>query len=250
MSSSVSVRDTVLMTDVAGTVVATAGLGRDFRRHAAVRDVDLRVAPGRVYGLLGPNGAGKSTTLKMLLGLLAPTSGQVYLFERPWERAALRRVGASIEGPSLFEHLSAVQNLTVHCALLGLHDAQADHALQAVGLTGLGRQKVRSFSTGMKGRLALGVALLGDPDLLVLDEPQNGLDPEGIAALRGLVTGFTASGRTVVLSSHLLGEVGRLADDIGVLVHGQLRFQGPACELAPDGDLERAYFALTGGRSG
>ncbi len=225
--------------------VATTGLTKVFRGRTTVSDVDLRIRPGRVYALLGPNGAGKSTTLKMLLGLLPPDRGQILLFGQPWQHSALARVGASIEGPALYEHLSAAQNLEVHARLLSLPTERVRQMLDYVGLGTTGRQRVRTFSTGMKGRLALAIALLSDPDLLILDEPQNGLDPEGIAALRHMIRGFATTGRTVIVSSHLLGEVANLADDVGVLVEGILRYQGPLAGLAPDGDLERAYFALT-----
>ena len=198
-----------------------------------------------MYALLGPNGAGKSTTLKLLLGLLVPDAGTVSMWGRPWERAVLGRVGASIDGPALYPHLSAVRNLEVHARLLSLPPERVRRVLEVVGLAGTGRQRVRTFSTGMRGRLALAVALLGDPELLVLDEPQNGLDPEGVVSLRALIRGFAAQGRTVVVSSHLLGEVVQLADDVGVLVDGRLRYQGELAALAPDGDLERAYFTLT-----
>lgn len=228
-----------------GTVVATAGLTKRFSSGGGVESLDLAIRPGRVYALLGPNGAGKSTTLKLLLGLLEPDAGQVAMWGRPWQRSALARVGASIDGPALYPHLSATRNLEVHARLLGLPPAEVIRVLDVVGLAGTGRQRVRTFSTGMRGRLALAVALLGDPELLVLDEPQNGLDPEGVVALRELIRGFVAHGRTVVVSSHLLHEVVQLADDVGVLAGGRLRYQGELTALAPDGDLERVYFALT-----
>lgn len=228
-------------------VIETRGLSKVFRRSTAVDSVDLAVRPGRIYGLLGPNGAGKSTTLKMLLGLLPPTKGDVHLFGQPWSRQALSRIGASINGPSFYGHLSARQNLAVHAHLLGLPATEADHVLAAVELTSTDRKKAKSFSTGMKGRLALAIAMLGNPDLLILDEPQNGLDPEGIAALRTMMRRFTETGRTIVLSSHLLGEVSSVADDIGLIAQGRLRYQGSLADLAPDGDLERAYFTLAGG---
>ena len=228
-----------------GYAVATTGLGKSFKGRPVVRDVRLQVAAGRVYGLLGPNGAGKSTTLKLLLGLLTPDSGEIRLFGAPWRREMLAGVGASIEGPALYEHLSAAENLDVHRRLLGLPTARVGQILAQVGLGGAGWQRVRTFSTGMKGRLALAIALLSDPRLLILDEPQNGLDPEGIVALRAMIRAFAAAGRTVIVSSHLLGEVAHLVDDVGVLVDGELRYQGQLAGLAPDGDLERAYFALT-----
>ena len=228
-----------------GYVVATAGLTKRFSSGGGVDSLDLRVSPGRVYALLGPNGAGKSTTLKLLLGLLEPDAGRVSMWGEPWQRAVLARVGASIDGPALYPHLSATANLEVHARLLDLQPSEVRRVLDVVGLAGTGRQRVRTFSTGMRGRLALAVALLGDPELLVLDEPQNGLDPEGVVALRGLIRGFAARGRTVVVSSHLLHEVVQLADDVGVLAGGRLRYQGELAALAPDGNLERAYFALT-----
>ncbi|MFE5741050.1 ABC transporter ATP-binding protein [Streptomyces celluloflavus] len=227
-------------------VIETRGLTKVFRRSTAVDSADLLVHPGRVYGLLGPNGAGKSTTLKMILGLLPPTRGEVRLFGRPWDRQALSRIGASVNGPSFYGHLSARRNLMVHAHLLGLPEEEVERTLAAVELAGTERKKARTFSTGMKGRLALAIAMLGNPDLLILDEPQNGLDPEGIAALRAMMRRFTDTGRTIVLSSHLLGEVASVADDIGLIAQGRLRYQGSLAELAPDGDLERAYFTLAG----
>ncbi|WP_243736315.1 ATP-binding cassette domain-containing protein [Curtobacterium flaccumfaciens] len=234
-------------TMVGKPVAETGGLTKRFGRTVVVDGVDLVVRPGTVYGLLGPNGAGKSTTLKMMLGLLKPTSGGVDLFGEPWNRAALGRIGASVDGPGLYEHLSAAQNLGVHAELLGLDRGGIDTALDIVGLAHTGRKAVRHFSLGMKSRLALAVALLGEPELVIVDEPQNGLDPEGIAATRRLLRCIADSGRTVLLSSHVLAEVAAVADDIGVMAAGRLVYQGSLTDLAPDGDLERAYFALTAG---
>ena len=228
-------------------VLETHDLTKCFRGTPAVDQASLLVRPGRVYGLLGPNGAGKSTTLKMVLGLLRPDRGSVSLFGQPWRRALLGRVGASIDGPSFYPHLSARENLAVHARLLGVPDETIDGVLERVSLGGVGKQRAGSFSTGMKSRLALAIALLGDPELLILDEPQNGLDPEGIAELRTLMRELVAAGRTVVFSSHILSEIAQVADDIGGIVGGRLRFQGSADEFAPDGDLERSYFALTAG---
>lgn len=216
-----------------------------YRRSPVLTGLDLRVRPGRVYGLLGRNGAGKSTTMKLLVGLLTPSSGQVRLFGSPFARTSLARVGASIDGPALYGHLSATQNLQVHAALLGVGPDRVRDVLAAVGLADTGRRAAARFSTGMKVRLALAIALLGDPELLILDEPQNGLDPEGIRELRGLLRDLADAGRAVLVSSHVLGEVEQIADDIGVLAAGRLQYEGPLTRLAPDGDLERAYFTLT-----
>ena len=223
--------------------VTTRGLNKRYGKVPAVKDLDLEVAASRVYALLGPNGAGKSTTLKLLLGLIRPDSGEVRLFGNPWTRAALARVGASIEGPALYDHLSAGENLEVHCRLLGLPPRRISEVLRQVGLSDGGKAAGR-FSTGMRARLALAIALLDEPELLILDEPQNGLDPEGIRELRELLQGYARDGRTVLVSSHLLGEVVHLADDVGILVSGSLRYQGPLQSLAADGDLEAAYLRL------
>ncbi|ANY05233.1 ATP-binding cassette domain-containing protein [Pseudonocardia sp. HH130630-07] len=207
--------------------------------------MSLQVRPGTVYALLGRNGAGKSTTFRVLLGLHRPRSGSVELFGAPWRRAALARVGATVDGPALYEHLSAAENLRVHALLTGTPRARIGDVLDLVGLAGTGRRRAARFSTGMRARLALGIALLADPALLLLDEPQNGLDPEGIIELRELLRALVAAGHTVLLSSHQLGEVARTADDVGVLAGGRLVHEGPLAGLAPDGELERAYLALT-----
>jgi lantibiotic transport system ATP-binding protein len=229
--------------------IQTQALSKRYGAVEAVRDLELRVERGRVYALLGPNGAGKSTALKLILGLLGPTSGAIALFGQAWRRDLLAYVGASIEGPALYAHLSAAENLEIHARLLGLPGDSIGAALAKVGLQGVGRKPVARFSTGMQGRLALAQALLTDPDLLILDEPQNGLDPEGILELRTLVRTLAAQGKAVLISSHLLAEVAQLADDIGVIARGVLRYQGPLSGLANDGtSLEDAYLALVRGR--
>ena len=214
-------------------------------RRRVLDGLTLQVRRGTVYALLGRNGAGKSTTFRVLLGLRRPDTGTVTLFGEPWRRGALGRVGATIDGPALYDHLSAAENLRVHARLTGTPRTRVDEVLDLVGLPGTGRRRASRFSTGMRGRLALGIALLTDPDLLLLDEPQNGLDPEGVVELRHLIRELAAAGRTVLLSSHQLGEVARTADDVGVLAGGRLVHEGPIAGLAPDGELERAYFALT-----
>ena len=224
--------------------VGCCGVRRSFGRQQVLDGLDLTLRPGRVYALLGRNGAGKSTTLKILLGLLSPDAGTAYTLGRPFERAALASVGASIDGPALYGHLSARENIRVHALLTGVGPERIDAVLETVGLAATGRKRARTFSTGMKARLALAIALLTDPEVLVLDEPQNGLDPEGIIELRELIRALAADGRTVLISSHQLGEVIRLADDIGVLADGHLVYEGPLQEFA-HGDLEAAYLAAT-----
>lgn len=220
------------------------GLTKSFGSQQVLRGLDMRIQPGRVYALLGRNGAGKSTTLKIMLGLLKADAGQAYLFGEPFARPALARVGASIDGPAIYPHLSARDNLRVHALLTGASPEQVDNTLAQVGLAQTGKKRAKSFSTGMKGRLALAIALLTQPDLLVLDEPQNGLDPEGIVELRRSLRDYAASGRTVIISSHQLGEVTQLADDIGVMNHGAMVYEGPLEGFA-HGDLEDAFLAAT-----
>nr|WP_300148594.1 ATP-binding cassette domain-containing protein [Propionicimonas sp.] len=224
--------------------VGCVGLTKSFGSQPVLRGLDMRVQPGRVYALLGRNGAGKSTTLKIMLGLLEADAGQGFLFGEPFVRPALARVGASIDGPAVYPHLSARDNLRVHALLTGSSPEQVDTTLAQVGLAETGGKRAKSFSTGMKGRLALAIALLTQPDLLVLDEPQNGLDPEGIVELRRSLRDYAASGRTVIISSHQLGEVTQLADDIGVMNRGTMAYEGPLEGFA-HGDLEDAFLAAT-----
>ncbi|MEA5054524.1 MAG: ATP-binding cassette domain-containing protein [Propionicimonas sp.] len=224
--------------------VGCVGLTKSFGSQPVLRGLDMRVQPGRVYALLGRNGAGKSTTLKIMLGLLEADAGQGFLFGEPFVRPALARVGASIDGPAVYPHLSARDNLRVHALLTGSSPEQVDTTLAQVGLAETGGKRAKSFSTGMKGRLALAIALLTQPDLLVLDEPQNGLDPEGIVELRRSLRDYAASGRTVNISSHQLGEVTQLADDIGVMNRGTMAYEGPLEGFA-HGDLEDAFLAAT-----
>lgn len=227
-------------------------LCRDVRlsRSAAVilDGLDLTVAAGRVHALLGRNGAGKSTTFRILLGLMRADSGKIQLLgESPdrKNRDILNRIGASIDGPALYGHLSAFDNLLIHARLTGVSRARIEEVLNIVGLAGTGRKRARQFSTGMKARLALGIAILTEPELLILDEPQNGLDPQGIVELRQLLRDYAAQGRTVLVSSHQLGEVVQLADDISVLADGRCRYHGTLEDFAPAGQLEQAFLELT-----
>jgi ABC-2 type transport system ATP-binding protein len=224
------------------TVVTMNHVRTTRHRRVVLDDICMRVRPGTVYGLLSPNGAGKSTTLTVLVGSLSPSSGTVELFGEPWRRSALTRVGASVDGPAFYPHLSGQANLRLHADLLGLDDDAVDAALAEVGLSDAARTRSSRYSTGMRSRLATAIALLGDPELLVLDEPHNGLDPDGIRWLRSLIRRRAESGTTVLLSSHLLGEVTAVADDIGCVVAGRTVFEGSLSGFAPDGDCERAYF--------
>lgn len=207
----------------------------------AVNKVSLNIPRNSVYGLLGPNGAGKSTTLKMLTGILKPTSGMVTLNGRPWNRKALNEIGALIEMPPLYENLTARENLKVRTTLLGLPDNRMDEVLEVVRLTGTGKKRAGQFSLGMKQRLGIASALLNHPKLLILDEPTNGLDPIGMEELRELIRSFSGKGMTVILSSHILSEVQRVADHIGIIAQGVLGYEG---QLRNGQDLEQLFMQV------
>ena len=201
----------------------------------------LNIPRNSVYGLLGPNGAGKSTTLKMLTGILKPTSGMVTLNGRPWNRKALNEIGALIEMPPLYENLTARENLKVRTTLLGLPDNRMDEVLEVVRLTDTGKKRAGQFSLGMKQRLGIASALLNHPKLLILDEPTNGLDPIGMEELRELIRSFSGKGMTVILSSHILSEVQQVADHIGIIAQGVLGYEG---QLRNGQDLEQLFMQV------
>ena len=198
-------------------ILKTNNLCKDFKKQKAVNNVSITVRENSIYGLLGPNGAGKSTTLKMITGMLRPTSGKVLFNGHEWNRKDLEQIGALIETPPLYENLSAVENLEVRAKLLNIPKTRIDKVLKMVDLQNTGRKKAGQFSMGMKQRLGIAIALLNSPKLLILDEPTNGLDPIGIQELRSLIRSFPSKGITVILSSHILSEVQLIADDIGII---------------------------------
>jgi ABC-type multidrug transport system ATPase subunit len=225
-------------------VLATRGLVKRFGRLRAVDGIDLDVREGDVYGFLGANGSGKTTTVRMLLGLVLPTSGEVELLGGRMPRAGRRvlpRVGALIEGPAHYGHLSGRENLSLLDAAgpgggRRTRRARIDEVLEQVGLAGVGRRPVRAYSLGMRQRLGLAGALLRRPELLVLDEPTNGLDPQGIHEIRTLLLDLHRGGTTIFLSSHLLAEVEQMATRVGVLDRGRLVLQDDLSVLtAPTG---------------
>jgi ABC-2 type transport system ATP-binding protein len=203
---------------------------KSFGRTTAVRGLSLTVPSQSVYGFLGPNGAGKSTTIRMMLGLLRPDRGTISLFGRPLatERISiLGRIGSMVESPSLYLHLTGKENLEVHRRLLGLSRHVIHEALETVDLVSVADRVVRNYSSGMKQRLGLAQALLGSPQVLILDEPTNGLDPAGIHEVRTLVRDLPARLKmTVFLSSHLLAEVEQVATHLAIISQGQLKFEG------------------------
>ncbi|MBA3789864.1 MAG: ATP-binding cassette domain-containing protein [Rubrobacter sp.] len=213
-------------------VVETRGLTKRYGRIAAVESLDLTVRRGEVYGFLGPNGAGKTTTLRMLLGLIRPTSGDArVLGEKPGSPAGLGKVGALVESPAFYPYLSGQDNLRVMARYSGVRSPRIAEVLERVELSGRAKDKFRKYSLGMKQRLGVAAALLKDPDLLVLDEPTNGLDPKGMADMRDLIRRLGKGDRTVLLSSHLLGEVEQICDRVGVISKGSLVAEGSVAEL-------------------
>jgi ABC-2 type transport system ATP-binding protein len=220
-------------------VVETFGLTKRYSSGlVAVDSLDLTVRRGEVYGFLGPNGAGKTTTLRMLLGLVHLTSGTATLLGRaPGNPESLARVGAMVEEPAFYPYLSGRDNLRVVARFAGLPDRGIDAALETVDLLDRGGDRVRTYSQGMRQRLGLAAALLKDPDLLILDEPTNGLDPAGMADMRSLIRRLGSDERTVLLSSHMLGEVQQVSDRVGVISHGVLIAEGSVDELLGQGSV-------------
>ncbi|MFG1640136.1 ABC transporter ATP-binding protein [Amycolatopsis sp. NPDC049252] len=217
--------------------VETIDLTKRYGTTAAVAELNLSVHAGEVYGFLGPNGAGKTTTLRMLLGLIRPTSGQVRLFGGEPGSAGLARVGALIEGPAFYPYLSGRANLRILADHAGVHRTRVDDVLDVVTLTDRAKDKYSTYSLGMKQRLGLAAALLKDPELVVLDEPTNGLDPAGMADMRVTLRKLAADGCTVLLSSHLLTEVEQICDRVGVLDRGRLVAETTVPDLRSGGAL-------------
>lgn len=213
------------MTYVIETRGLTRWFGRGRNRRKAVDRINMHVGRGEIYGLLGPNGAGKSTTLKMLTGMLRPSRGSILFQGHPWTREDLYRIGALIESPPLYPNLTARENLQVRATLLGLDPSTMDRALRTVGLIDTGNKQAGRFSMGMKQRLGIALSLLSDPELLILDEPTNGLDPMGIEDLRVLIRTLAAEGTTVIVSSHILSEISQVADHIGIIAQGRLVYE-------------------------
>jgi ABC-type multidrug transport system ATPase subunit len=216
-------------------LIETRSVSRRFGDKLAVDRVNLLVPAGSVYGFLGPNGAGKTTTIRMLLGLIRPTGGQICVFARPLnghKLDVLSKIGALVEAPSLYPHLTGRENLEVTRRLVGSAPRSVSQALSVVKLTGDANRLVRTYSQGMRQRLSLALALLNDPALLILDEPTNGLDPAGILEMRELIRKLPVEfGVTVFLSSHLLKEVEQIASHIGIINQGRLLFQGRIQDL-------------------
>jgi ABC-2 type transport system ATP-binding protein len=219
-------------------LVETSGLGKRYGSITAVRDLNISVRRGEVYGFLGPNGAGKTTTLRMLLGLIRPSSGTAkVLGVEPGSPQGLRGVGALVESPAFYPYLSGRDNLRVMARYCGAPPQRVEEVLGQVELAGRADDRFRKYSLGMKQRLGVAAALLKDPELLILDEPTNGLDPKGMADMRALIRRLGHGERTVLLSSHLLGEVEQVCNRVGVIHKGELVIEGTVEELRGGGGV-------------
>lgn len=219
--------------------VATRGLVKSYGKRQALTGLDMSVPRGQVYGFLGPNGSGKTTALRLLTGLLRPSAGSIYMLGAPYQwrdRKRLFRVGSLIETPSFYPYMSGRENLVVLAASGPPTPlTRVDQVLDYVGMSGRSKDAVQTYSLGMKQRLGIAAAMLSDPDLLLLDEPANGLDPGGMVAMRETLRWFTTElGKTVVISSHLLHEVEQLADVVGIIDRGRLLREGPLEQLIED----------------
>lgn len=207
-------------------ILTTNALTKTYHGQHAVDALSLSIPENTVYGLLGPNGAGKSTTLKMIMGVIKPSGGDITYKGESLTREHRSEIGALIESPPLYGNLTARENLLARTIALGLPESRIDEVLRTVDLTQTGKKKAKQFSMGMKQRLGIALALLASPKLLILDEPTNGLDLLGILSLRELIRSLPQQGITVIFSSHILSEVESTVDEIGIIANGRLGYQG------------------------
>lgn len=223
----------------ASLVVETHGLTKRYgKQSVAVDNLTMTVRRGEVYGFLGPNGAGKTTTIRMLLGLIRPSAGSARILGAPpGSRASLARVGSMVETPSFYPYLSGRDNLRVLARYSEVNERRVTEALEVVGLTGRADDRFGTYSLGMKQRLGIGAALLKDPDLLILDEPTNGLDPQGVVEVRNLIRMLGSGGKSLLISSHLLSEVEHVADRVGIIQRGRLIAEGEVEEMRGGGGI-------------
>ncbi len=216
-------------------IVRTENLSKHFGQEKAVSGLEMKIPKGEIYGFLGPNGAGKTTTIRMLLGLMKPDSGRIEIFQKDLKKERLNilgRVGSLVESPSYYPHLTAKENLEAMRKILGVPKQRIAEVLEIVRLTDAGDKKVKGFSLGMKQRLGIAASLLNNPELLILDEPTNGLDPSGIIEIRNLIKSLPSEcGMTVLISSHLLSEIDQMATTVGIVTKGKMIFQDSIIQL-------------------
>ena len=235
-------------------ILETDHLSKQSGNTYRVNDLSMAVPENCVYGFLGPNGAGKSTTLKMILGLIHPNQGIIKLFGKVMNSAnrlsILRQTGSLIENPGGYGHLTGLENMQIIQKLKGVSEAEIAPALKTVRLYDQRDKKLSNYSLGMKQRLGIAMAILGNPKLLILDEPTNGLDPAGIQEMRQLICSLPKErNMTVIISSHLLSEIEQMADQVGIIHHGRMLYQGTLADLETQGDnLEDVFLEMTGGK--
>ncbi|MBC3539890.1 ABC transporter ATP-binding protein [Rufibacter sediminis] len=213
------------------------GLSKRYGAVLALDQLSIKVPQGSIYGLLGPNGSGKTTTLGIVLDVINASAGTYRWFGQPISKATKRRIGALLETPNFYPYLTGEENLRITADVKRVDHSRIPAVLQTVGLAARKANKFKGYSLGMKQRLAIGAALLGDPEVLVLDEPTNGLDPEGIAEVRGLIMDIAAQGKTIILASHLLDEVEKVCTHMAVLRNGKLKAEGPVSSIMATNDL-------------
>ena len=223
-------------------ILETKNLTKNIKNESIIKGLSLKVPKGETYGLLGPNGAGKSTTMKLLCGLLKPSKGEVIFKGKPWSRDSLNKIGVLIENPAIYGNLTAKENMLIHACMLGVSEREITHVLKLLKIDTTGKKKVSNFSLGMKQRLGIAIALLGNPDLVILDEPTNGLDPIGIQELRDLIKRLNDNQITVLVSSHNLAEIQHIASYIGIIINGKLKYEG---EINETDDLENIFMNVT-----
>ncbi|HWT76750.1 MAG TPA: lantibiotic protection ABC transporter ATP-binding protein [Mobilitalea sp.] len=222
-------------------ILETKELCRNFKAQKANDKISVKIEENSIYGLLGPNGAGKSTFLKMITGMIKPTSGEILFNGKSFERKDLAYIGSLIENAPIYENLTAIENLKVRTLMYGLSDSRINEVLEIVNLKNTGKKRAGNFSMGMKQRLGIAIALLNNPKLVILDEPTNGLDPIGINDLRELIRTFPEQGITVIISSHILSEIEQIADHIGIIVNGKLMYQE---KLSKSENLETLFMDI------
>ena len=233
------------MKNLSEMLLETRGLTKRYGHHKAVDSVSMHIKKGAIYGFIGRNGAGKTTCLKMISGLSRPTSGEIEIFGYKGKdlQKVRSRVGCLIEAPGLYGNMTAYENLNIKCKLFGIKKAgYIDEILKTVGLEHVGRKKTKHFSLGMKQRLGISISLLGNPDLVILDEPTNGLDPVGIQELRDLIKRLNDSGVTVLVSSHNLAEIQHIASYVGIIINGKLKYEG---KVNSNSNLEDIFMSVT-----
>lgn len=228
-------------------ILETRRLEKKFKKEKVLTNVSVHIKYGEIYGLLGLNGAGKSTLMKIICGVLIPSSGEVKFNDHKWSRKDLHEIGSLIEGPAIYGNLTAYDNLKIFCLQSGVPLNEIKPVLVKVKLENTGRKKVKNFSLGMKQRLGIAMALIKKPKFLILDEPSNGLDPMGIQELRQLLNELKSNGITIMISSHILTEIQLMSDTIGIIHNGTLEYEK---ENNHEKSLEKLFFDITANQRG